>query len=45
MSEHIRIGSGRPPAPRLYFFDDTAGHSGQVYVGYIGRHLPNLQTN
>lgn len=44
MSEHIRIGSGSPPAPRLYFFDDTAGSS-KIHVGYIGKHLPNLQTN
>ena len=41
---HIRLGPGRPPAPRLHFLDDT-GRTGRVYVGYIGPHLPNRRTN
>ncbi|MFF5265396.1 hypothetical protein ACFY4C_41490 [Actinomadura viridis] len=41
---HIRLGSGRPPAPRLHFLDDT-GRTGRIYVGYIGPHLPNQRTN
>lgn len=41
---HIRLGSGRPPAPRLHFLDDT-GRTGRVYIGYIGPHLPNRRTN
>ncbi|MFJ2217734.1 hypothetical protein ACIQVO_37085 [Streptomyces sp. NPDC101062] len=45
MDEHIRVGSGRPPAPRLYFYDDTSGETGNVLVGYLGKHLPAPQTN
>ncbi|MFI5987244.1 hypothetical protein ACIBEA_41045 [Streptomyces sp. NPDC051555] len=40
MSEHIRIGSGRPPAPRLHLHDDTHGRTRQIHIGYIGPHLP-----
>ncbi|WP_159046054.1 hypothetical protein [Streptomyces sp. WM6372] len=45
MGEHIRIGSGRPPAPRLHLYDDTGGRTGQIHIGYIGTHLPSLRTN
>jgi hypothetical protein len=45
MEAHIRIGSGKPPAPRLHFHDDTSGNTGKIYVGHIGPHLPNYQTN
>lgn len=45
MEAHIRIGSGKPPAPRMHFFDDTSGNTGKIYVGHIGPHLPNYQTN
>lgn len=44
MEEHIRLEKGSDPAPRLHFYDDTAG-TGKVYVGYLGRHLPNSSTN
>ncbi|MFF2567341.1 hypothetical protein [Streptomyces sp. NPDC058084] len=44
MAEHIRIGSGKPPAPRLHLYDNTAGN-GLIYVGYIGEHLRNSRTN
>jgi hypothetical protein len=43
MLAHVRIGSGAPPAPRLYFHD--ASEEGVVYVGYIGPHLTNTKTN
>lgn len=45
MEEHIRLEKGSDPAPRIHFWDDTGGRTGKVYVGYLGRHLPNLQTN
>ncbi|MEV0986927.1 hypothetical protein [Streptomyces sp. NPDC049949] len=45
MGEHVRIGSGRPPAPRLHLYDDTGGRTGQIHIGYIGTHLPSLRTN
>ncbi|MEV3925934.1 hypothetical protein [Actinomadura coerulea] len=41
---HIRLGSGRPPAPRMHFLDDTS-RTGRIYIGYIGPHLPNRRTN
>jgi hypothetical protein len=41
MDAHMRIGLGGPPAPRLHFYDDTAGPTGRVQIGYIGPHLPN----
>ncbi|MER6475073.1 hypothetical protein [Streptomyces filamentosus] len=44
MVEHIRIGDGEPPAPRLHFLDDT-DRSGLIVVGYFGDHLFNAQTN
>lgn len=45
MEAHIRIGSGKPPAPRMHLHDDTSGATGKIYVGHIGPHLPNYQTN
>lgn len=45
MEEHIRLEKGSDPAPRVHFWDDTGGNTGKVYVGYLGRHLPNFQTN
>ena len=39
MTAHIRIDQGET-APRLYFLDDTSGHTGKVHIGYIGPHLP-----
>jgi hypothetical protein len=41
MQEHFRIGGIRPPAPRMHVYDDTAGDSGKIHVGYLGPHLPN----
>ncbi|PYC84036.1 hypothetical protein C7C46_08125 [Streptomyces tateyamensis] len=40
MGAHLRIGAGNAKAPRLHFHDDT-GHTGLVYVGYLGPHLDN----
>ncbi|WP_371605049.1 hypothetical protein OG345_42280 (plasmid) [Streptomyces sp. NBC_01220] len=44
MVEHIRIGDGSPPAPRLYYLDDT-DRSGRIVVGFVGEHLRNASTN
>lgn len=41
MQEHFRIGGSRSPAPRMHVYDDTAGSTAKVHVGYIGPHLPN----
>lgn len=44
MGSHFKIAQAGMTSPRLHYYDDTA-HSGKVYVGYIGRHLPTPQTN
>lgn len=45
MPAHIKIIEGGRPAPRLHFHDDTSGATGKIYVGHLGPHLPNGQTN
>jgi len=45
MDAHVKIVEGGRPAPRLHFHDDTTGVSKKVYVGHLGPHLPNDQTN
>lgn len=45
MAAHVKIVEGGRPAPRLHFHDDTAGETGRIYVGHLGPHLPNDQTN
>ncbi|MFE6000265.1 hypothetical protein ACFQ6C_25950 [Streptomyces sp. NPDC056454] len=40
MGEHFRIGGVVPPAPRMHIYDDLAGKSKLIHVGYIGPHLP-----
>ncbi|MCS0635854.1 hypothetical protein NX801_09280 [Streptomyces sp. LP05-1] len=45
MEAHIKIDNKGRTAPRVHFYDDTAGSTGKVIVGYIGPHLPNTQTN
>lgn len=42
MEAHFRIATTDSFAPRMHFFDDTAT-TGKIYVGYIGRHLPNTK--
>lgn len=44
MTAHFKLARIGMVSPRLYFHDDF--HStATVYVGYIGPHLPNTQTN
>lgn len=42
MEAHIKVVKRGTPAPRLHFLDDAA-HSGKVYVGYLGQHLPTAR--
>lgn len=44
MEAHIKIVLGGRPAPRVHFYD-AVDATGFVYVGYVGPHLPNPQTN
>lgn len=45
MPAHIKIVEGGRPAPRIHFHDDSSGPTGKIYVGHLGPHLPNDQTN
>lgn len=44
MFAHFKCARVGMVSPRLHYFDDFS-HTGKVYIGYIGRHLPNTQTN
>jgi hypothetical protein len=44
MGAHFKIARKGLVSPRMYYYDD-AGHTERVYVGYIGKHLPNAHTN
>lgn len=44
MWAHIKLDSAGRTAPRIHFYDDTAGTTAMIHVGYIGPHLPNRQT-
>lgn len=44
MGAHLAIQRAGTLAPRLHYLDDTAGSTGIMHVGYIGRHLENLLT-
>lgn len=45
MEAHIKIDNKGRIAPRIHFYDDTAGVTGKVIVGYVGPHLSNTRTN
>lgn len=44
MGAHFRVATRDSFAPRLHYLDDTA-QTGKIYVGFIGKHLPNAHTN
>ena len=44
MGAHFKIARKGLVSPRMYYHDD-AGHTERIYVGYIGKHLPNAHTN
>jgi len=44
MAAHFKIARKGLVSPRMYYYDD-AGRTEKIYVGYIGRHLPNAHTN
>lgn len=45
MEAHIKIDNKGRIAPRVHFYDDTAGATGKVIIGYVGPHLSNTRTN
>ncbi len=47
MLAHLKIAEGGGNlAPRVYFYDDTAGPTKKVHVGFIGPHylMPNTKS-
>lgn len=44
MSAHFKLAQIGMISPRLHYFDDVT-KTGLVYIGYIGPHLTNTQTN
>ncbi|MGN7246939.1 hypothetical protein ACTHQ1_04300 [Janibacter anophelis] len=44
MEAHFKLASIGMVSPRLYYFD-RAQAEGKMYIGYIGKHLRNTQTN
>ena len=44
MDAHFKIARKGLVSPRIYYHDD-ASQTGKIYVGYIGKHLPNAHTN
>lgn len=44
MEAHFRLGRAGISSPRMYYFD-AYHRDGCVYIGYIGTHLENTQTN
>lgn len=44
MTAHFKLGRIGMVSPRLYYLDDYT-RTGSIYIGYIGPHLTNTQTN
>ena len=44
MDAHFKIARKGLVSPRIYYHDG-ASQTGKIYVGYIGKHLPNTHTN
>ncbi|MER5352624.1 hypothetical protein ABT093_20105 [Kitasatospora sp. NPDC002551] len=44
MEAHIKLDVRGSISPRIHFYDDTAGPTGKILVGLIGRHLTNSRT-
>lgn len=44
MVAHFKLARIGMASPRLYYYDDCKG-TGRIYVGYLGVHLTNSQTN
>ncbi|OFE15916.1 hypothetical protein BA895_05290 [Humibacillus sp. DSM 29435] len=44
MTAHFKLARIGMFSPRLYYFDDLPA-SGKIYLGYLGRHLTNTQSN
>lgn len=39
MGAHLKVDQRGSPAPRIHFYDDTAGRTGKLHIGYFGPHL------
>ena len=48
MEAHIKVAEGGGPlAPRIYFYDDTDGATGNIHIGFFGPHdyMINTRSN
>jgi hypothetical protein len=45
MPAHTKIPGAFPKAARIHFTMDTISRIGKAYIGYVGPHLENQQTN
>ena len=45
MPAHIKLEKGGYPSPRIHFFDDTAGPTGKIHVGWVGPHRDSKSKN
>lgn len=44
MKAHFRLSRASAGNARMHYYDDAHG-SGKIYIGYVGPHLTNTQTN
>lgn len=44
MKAHFRLSRASTGNARMHYYDDAHG-SGKIYIGYVGPHLTNTQTN
>ncbi|MFD4115238.1 hypothetical protein ACFWSJ_17425 [Streptomyces niveus] len=45
MGAHLKLDHKGTVSPRLHFHDDTAGATGKIWIGYLGRHLTTTLSN
>lgn len=44
MTAHFRLHKAGMSSARMHYFDDVLG-TGKIYIGYVGTHLTNTQSN
>jgi hypothetical protein len=45
MGAHLKLGTTATVSPRMHFYEAVADGRTVIYVGYLGRHLPNSLTS
>lgn len=44
MASHIVLQHRGFPAPRMHFLDGSMGPTWRIHIGYVGKHLENMNT-